>query len=271
MMRQWQLMVDKTPRSGAENMAVDEVLLKNVSAGSRLPTLRLYQWSPLCLSLGYGQASTDADPARLQANGWDLVRRPTGGKAILHGDELTYSLTLPVSDDLAQGDVVASYRRIGTALAAALETLGLQPSSEEAAKGNQGLGAICFEVPSHYEITIQQRKLIGSAQVRRKTGVLQHGTIPLTGDITRICDVLSYASEDYREQARQQVLTRAITLSEAVGHTITFEVMADALIHSFVDAFGVEFLDGDLTPQEMEAVAYLAENTYQHPGWTHKR
>src|SRR5690606_38118347 len=141
----------------------------------------------------------DADHTRIKANNWDIVRRPTGGKAILHGNELTYSVSLPKDHDLAQGDVVESYRRICKALLKALQYLGLSPASEKQAKGNSGLGPVCFEVPSHYEITSNGKKLIGSAQVRRREGILQHGTLPLYGDISLICDALAYESEDDRQ------------------------------------------------------------------------
>src|SRR5690606_19737780 len=99
-MRQWRLLVD-SPMMGAYNMAIDEILMLSVSEGESLPTLRLYDWSPLCLSLGYGQRLRDADLARIEAHGWQIVRRPTGGKAILHGNELTYSVALPKEHELA--------------------------------------------------------------------------------------------------------------------------------------------------------------------------
>src|SRR6185295_7261954 len=93
-MRQWRLIYD-LPTTGAANMAADEAVLQAVSAGESMPTLRLYGWSPPCLSLGYGQKTRDVDFERIAANGWDVVRRPTGGRAILHVDELTYSVSLP--------------------------------------------------------------------------------------------------------------------------------------------------------------------------------
>src|SRR5690242_13278 len=106
-MRQWRLIVD-SPMVGAYNMAVDEAIMLSVSDGKSLPTLRLYDWSPLCLSLGYGQRLRDADLYRIDTAGWQIVRRPTGGKAILHGNELTYSVAIPKDHELAQGDVVES-------------------------------------------------------------------------------------------------------------------------------------------------------------------
>lgn len=268
-MRQWRLLVDEATH-GAMNMARDEAILKSVSAKAVLPTLRLYAWSPFCLSLGYGQSAQEADEMRLAQQGWGIVRRPTGGKAILHGDELTYSLSLPIDDPLAQGDVVASYRLISLALIEALGWFGIAPQAEPTAKGNQGLGAVCFEVPSHYEITVLGKKLIGSAQVRRKEGILQHGTLPLEGDIARICDSLHYTDDTLREQAKQHVRERAITLSEALGRIVSLEQAQEALINGFERAFNVTFTLETLTDQENADTAHFLAH-YQDLTWTYKR
>src|SRR4051794_13846617 len=196
-------------------MAVDEAILAAVSARDVPPTLRLYAWTPPCLSLGYGQHAREADTERLAQRGWDIVRRPTGGRAILHTDELTYSLALPIDHPLAQADLVESYRQISAALQIALDQLGAQAQANRAETDTtQALNPICFETPSHYEITVAGRKLVGSAQVRRKQGILQHGTLPLTGDLTRICDVLVYPDEMARSAAKADVRARALTLEE---------------------------------------------------------
>lgn len=269
-MRQWRLLIDP-PRRGPDNMAVDEAILQAVSAGAAPPTLRLYAWQPFCLSLGYGQRYSDADAARLASHGWDSVRRPTGGRAILHGDELTYSVALPMDHSLAQGDVVESYRRISEALMAALQVLGMRPESEKQAKGTHGLGPVCFEVPSHYEITVRGQKLIGSAQVRRKTGILQHGTLPLTGDIGRICDALAYPDEAARDDARQQVRSRATTLEAACGRAITWAAAAQAFIAGFTQVFDVELQETSFTLAEREAAQHFSDTLYWTQDWTARR
>lgn len=269
-MRQWHLITDN-PTLGTVNMATDEVLLQSVANGTRLPTLRLYGWNPLCLSLGYGQRIREADLERIDTQGWGIVRRPTGGKAILHGNELTYSVTLPRNHELAQGDVVESYRRISEALLAALRFLGLTPQSEQEAKGNSGLGPVCFEVPSHYEITADGKKLIGSAQVRRKTGILQHGTLPLYGDIALICDALVYPDEASREAAKVQVRERATTLESVAGYTLTWDEAANAVISGFAQTFDIEFIPSTLSTYESHCVEQCAVEQYAHPNWTHKR
>ncbi|MGB7341929.1 MAG: biotin/lipoate A/B protein ligase family protein [Phototrophicaceae bacterium] len=269
-MRQWRLIYD-TPLIGADNMAIDESIMQSVAIGEQKPTLRLYAWHPLCLSIGYGQRIRDADLDRLQAYNWGIVRRPTGGKAILHGDELTYSVSLPNDHDLAQGDIVASYRRISEALMQALVYLGLSPASEQQAKGNKGLGPVCFEVPSHYEITSGGKKLIGSAQVRRRNGILQHGTLPLTGDITRICEALSYADEQERQIAKQHVDDRATTLASVMGEAIAWQDAAETIVQGFADTFDIDFEVGELSDAEIEQVKALLDERYLNEEWLFKR
>lgn len=269
-MRQWRVIYD-TPLIGSYNMAIDEAIMQAVAQGQSQPTLRLYAWSPLCLSLGYGQRIRDVDLERLAKHKWDIVRRPTGGKAILHGDELTYSVSIPKDHDLAQGDIVESYRRISEALMLALQYLGLSPASEKQAKGNTGLGPVCFEVPSHYEITSNGKKLIGSAQVRRRDGILQHGTLPLWGDITRICDALAYASGEERELAKQVIDEHATTLESVLGERISWDDVANMIAKGFADTFDIDFEIGELTQHEIELVNQFLEDRYNNPDWIHKR
>lgn len=269
-MRQWRLICDP-PALGTWNMAVDTAFLQAVGHGESVPILRLYGWEPLCLSLGYGQRLHDANLACIETNGWGIVRRPTGGKAILHGRELTYSVTLPKDHELAQGDVVESYRRISEALITALRILGLSPESERQAKGNKGLGPVCFEVPSHYEITVGGKKLIGSAQVRRREGILQHGSLPLYGDIAQICDALHYESAAEREVAKEQVRARATTLEAVLGQHIAWDEAADALAKGFQQAFGLELIPDTMTEAEHAAAETILQDTYANPDWLQKR
>ncbi len=269
-MRQWRLIYDH-PLSGAANMAIDEALLESVGAGKSLPTLRFYGWEPPCLSLGYGQSSRDADFERLAALGWDCVRRPTGGRAILHTDELTYSLALPADHPLAAGDVVVSYQRISQALLVGLEWLGAQAHSELQAEKRTS-GPICFEVPSHYEITVNGRKLIGSAQVRRHQGVLQHGSLPLHGDLGCIVDGLSFTDESERDAARAAVRARAVTLKDALdGKVVGWNDAAEAMGRGFASLFEVELVPGGLREAEQAQATVLSESRYDNSAWTMRR
>lgn len=269
-MRQWRLIHDQ-PTSGALNMARDSAILDAVERGESPPTLRLYGWTPYCLSLGVGQRSREADAERLAAMGWELVRRPTGGKAILHGDELTYSVTLPMTDDLAAGGVVESYRALSGGLLNGLTHLGAAVRADAKRPDDQPASPVCFDMPSYYEITVNGRKLVGSAQVRRKSALLQHGSLPLTGDIARICDALVYSTADARAAAKHQVRDRATTLESALGYYRAWQAAADALVRGFSEAFDIEFREESYSSAEHDAAQRLTNEVYANPTWTLRR
>ena len=272
-MRQWRVIVESDFRSGQDNMAVDGAILEAVSSGLQPPTLRLYGWAPMCLSLGYGQRIRDLDMNSLHDRGWHLVRRATGGRAILHGDELTYSLSLPRAHPLAAADAVESCRRISGGLLQALRHLGLTAQSEHQGAGLnvETRGPVCFDMPSHYEITVKKRKLIGSAQLRRKGGILQHGTVPLCGDIARICDVLNFGSSRARQLQKQKVRDHAVTLSDVLDDPPVWEAVALAVEHGFCQQFGLEMVRGKLSDAELRRRDVLLDERFANPDWTSKR
>lgn len=258
------------PMDGARNMARDEALLRAVGAGGAPPVLRLYAWQPFTLSLGYGQRFSDVDGERLQARGWGVVRRLTGGRAILHADELTYCLALPGDHPLARGGVIDSYRRISAALLEVAHSLGVFPRALEATGSNLAT-AMCFETPSHYELTVAGRKLVGSAQARRHGGLLQHGSLPLSGDIGRIADVLAFADESARIAAKTAIRARATTLSEAAGREIGRDEAGAALAAAAAGCFGVRLVRSLLTEPEMMQAETLAREVYGRNSWTARR
>ena len=272
-MRQTRIIRESDFGDGAFNMAVDSAIALAVGAGRQPATLRLYGWEPFCLSLGYGQRAREADTEALRRRGWDLLRRPTGGKAILHGDELTYSLCLPLDHPLASGDIIESYRRLSVGLLRALENLGLPATANPVHDGalNQPAGPVCFVQPSHYEILVAGRKLIGSAQLRQKGVMLQHGTIPISGDIGRICDVLSFASAAERAEQQQRARQRALTLAQALGREPSWSEVASALEAGFVDAFGLDLQPGRLSAAEEAEAETLLREKFGNPEWTAKR
>ncbi|HET7009562.1 MAG TPA: lipoate--protein ligase family protein [Anaerolineales bacterium] len=235
----WRL-VYSSPASGRENMAADEALLEAVTQRVAAPTLRFYAWDPPCLSLGRAQPLAQVDLVRLEAEGWDWVRRPTGGRAILHTDELTYAVAGPIDEPDLAGGVLDSYRRLSAGLVRGLELLGIQPDppAETHVDDAGRQQPVCFEVPSAYEITVGGRKLIGSAQVRRRGGVLQHGTLPLGGDLTRICRVLRYPDELARRAAADRLSAHAVTLEELLGRRVGWQEAATALAKGFDEALG---------------------------------
>lgn len=272
MSAKWRLLQTE-PATGAYNMALDEACLISTAERHSLPTLRLFSWEPPTLSLGYAQKFSEVSIQQLHDRGWGLVRRPTGGRAILHTDELTYSVTAPLDDPVMTGSLMDSYQRISKALLAALKLLGIDARGDavyNAAQNPSKKDPVCFEVPSNFEITVSGKKLIGSAQARKHNGVLQHGSLPLTGDLSRITQVLHYPSEEKRREGTNRLLSHAGTVKSLTGKDITIEKAAQA----FVKAFAME-LDLDLVPsmptrEELSQTNELMEKKYQSDDWTQR-
>lgn len=262
----WRLIYHSTPACGAWNMAVDEAILEACGQDSVRPTLRVYAWEPPCLSLGLAQPLTDVDLDRLTSHGWDLVRRPTGGRAVLHTDELTYSVIGGQNEPRLGGGVLASYLRLAQALVKGLNLLGLSADMErELPSGSKyNTNPVCFEVPSTYEITVAGRKLLGSAQARRREGILQHGSLPLRGDLTRILDVLRYEDEIARGQAVGRLLKHAATVEDLLGDSISWEQAAQAVIQAFQETLDFHLEPGELSKWENDRASELLEKKNIH-------
>lgn len=265
----WRLLITP-PGRGTWNMAVDEAILESVGNGHSQPTLRLYAWSPACLSVGYAQSLQDIDQDRLAANGWEVVRRITGGRAILHVDELTYAVMVPYNEPRLAGSLLEGYQRISEALMQALSTLGLpvqahplgSPETKEEPK------PVCFEVPSNYEITVDGKKIVGSAQARKRSGILQHGTLPLAGDLARIIQALSFPDSSARENAKKRLLARATSVEAVLGKAVSWETAASAFIQGFSQALQIDFRDSILTEAELARVKELIAEKYANSEWT---
>ena len=268
----WRLLITP-PARGAWNMAADEAILEHAQAGrgASLPTLRLYAWTPPCLSLGYAQPFSDIDIHRLKQRGWEVVRRATGGRAILHTDELTYSVIAPSNEPSVEGSVLESYNRLSQALLLAVKKLKLPVEIKEGQANESATpNPVCFEVPSTYEITVNGKKLIGSAQARKKEGVLQHGSLPLAGDLTRICQALVFENELLRAEASQRLFERATTVESALGRAVSWDEAAQAFIHAFEAQLGLSLQNGELSESESKRAEELVKEKYDHPSWTER-
>ena len=256
----WRLIVDAAPRTGTWNMALDEAIMEAVGSGEALPTLRLYQWQPPCLSLGKRQPLNGVDLERCWRDGVDVVRRATGGWAILHTDELTYSISALPTDPRAEGAILDAYRKLSAGLVAGLHRLGVPAAMNPVDPlGVHNASAACFEVPSAYEVTVGDQKLIGSAQTRPRGHVLQHGSLPLTGDIARVVDYLWFQTEDDRAALAAHLRERATTLSAILARGIGFDEAAQAIAQGFAEALALDFEPGDFTPAELAAAERIAQ------------
>ncbi len=257
--------------TGAENMAVDEAIAQGIAEGVSPPTLRFYGWAPPCVSLGRNQQVQGIDLAACAQRGYDIVRRPTGGRAILHTDELTYSIAASPDHPLMAGLVLDAYLRISRGLVAGLRRLGI--AAEEAPGSNRAgpdVSAACFEVPSAYEITAGGRKILGSAQARRAKSVLQHGSLPLVGDVARVVDCLTFADSAEREALRRSLAEHATTVEQVIGRQVGYEEAMEALIAGVTETLGLELMPGELTEQERTWTKELLRDKYCSDAWTRR-
>jgi len=273
----WRLVIEETPRTGAANMAVDQAIAEACAAGEVPPTLRFYRWTPPAISLGRHQSLADIDSAAARHHGYEIVRRSTGGRAILHTDELTYSVAGTERDPRLGGGVMESYLRLSSALVRGLRSLGLDAVDKAAGTVRAGpnVSAACFEVPSAYEIVVGGRKLLGSAQSRRAGYVLQHGSLPLTGDISRLVAVLALDDEE-RSRLRADLAVRACTLAQALevpedAAVLHFPHVAQTLAAAFAEELTLTFKPSPLTPGELKRSAELIRTQFADEAWTAHR
>ncbi|MFP4344180.1 MAG: biotin/lipoate A/B protein ligase family protein [Anaerolineales bacterium] len=258
----WRLLREERPNDGAYNLAVDEAILRAVVAQLAPPTLRLYTWEP-AVTLGRGQPVADIAQEVLRAHGYRLLRRPTGGTAVLHGDELTYSVAVPDDDPRVAGDIVASYRRLSRPILSALRAVGVSRVAAMSHSENRRMRSpVCFEISSDYEITVDDRKLVGSAQMRVRGGILQHGSIPLSGDIAHIGELL--VARIHPERIRG----RATTLEEALRHPISRRTLEEALVSAFGEILNLELQPGSLLLEERMVAERLVAEKYGNRAWT---
>jgi lipoate-protein ligase A len=265
---------------GAYNMALDEALWQQfgdqLEAGQTpAPVLRLYGWEPAALSLGYAQrAEREVDFEACQRLGVDWVRRPTGGRAILHDfGELTYSLVAACDDPNISGGVLESYRKISGALVKGLQNLGV--AAELAGKERRGadgaVTAACFDAPSAYEVTWQGRKIIGSAQARRKDVLLQQGTILLTVDLEKLFTVLKPPARASRTEAIAQVASRLTSIEEARSDVVSFSEAEEAFAAAFAEHFEVNLTPTLPGPGETILAQQLTITKYANLAWNMER
>jgi lipoate-protein ligase A len=257
------------PLDGALNMALDETLLEGRLADTAPPTLRFFAWEPATISLGYGQPLDHRiDVAAAAALGIGLVRRPTGGSAILHEGpdlELTYSVAARAGDFEGADDLLETYRWIGAALAAGLRRLAapvemvpVQPSDPAA------MPTFCFARTGSYELEVGGLKVVGSAQRRQGTGFLQHGSVMLGAAPDRLRRVFPGAGRP----AERDPLAGMTTLEAVLGRRPGFDETMTALGEGFREVHALELSPDGLSTSEMERAETLVREKYGTERWT---
>jgi lipoate-protein ligase A len=261
----WRLLVTE-PLDGATNMAVDEALLRARVDDAGAPTVRFYGWRPATVSLGYAQPLDEAvDRAAGRALGIGLVRRPTGGSAILHEPpeaEVTYSVIAREGDFRGADDVLETYRVLGAGLAAGLARLGVRAELTPLVRGRRAENAspaFCFRRAGAYELSVGGRKLVGSAQRRQRRAFLQHGSVLLDADPARIRAVFPRETEPTASMT---------TLAGVLGRAPGFDAVVTALSAGLAEALGVRLAPGGLSEDEWASVEALVAAKYATEAWT---
>lgn len=247
-MTTWRLLPNET-RTAALNMGLDEAVMENVAAGNSPPTLRLYRWDPAAVSIGCFQSLHDeVDTAECRGRGVDVVRRITGGGAVYHGDEITYSVAAPL--DAVPDGVTESYREICGWLVHALETLDMDAAFEPV-----------------NDVTVNGRKVSGSAQTRRRGALLQHGTVIHDLDVREMFTLLTPGEEKLSDKAVDAVEDRVTSVKRESGASL--DELEAALLDGLV--VGKDWEESGFTDAELARAEELAEEKYGSEEWTGKR
>ncbi len=271
-MDKFRLLVDETA-TPAENMARDEALLRKVIAGESAPCIRFYQWRPAGLSLGrFQRIDKGVDMDACKRHGVDVVRRLTGGEAVLHDDEITYSIVIPFTHTKFYGrGVVDTYKTISRALVKGLELTGVKSTiaGEAPTRPDPAGQGVCFYTPTVNEIVAGGRKIIGSAQTREKLIILQHGSIPIEWDVDKQLDVMAIPHEN-REVFKSLFRNRATTISEQLGKRPRFGDLVKNFSKGFEEVFDMELEPSEYTLQEKRMTEFMVRTKYGNDSWNMK-
>jgi lipoate-protein ligase A len=273
-------------RSGAlppaMNMAIDEAVMQSVGAGDAPPTLRFYGWNPPTLSIGYFQkAEEEVEFESLRRMGLGFVRRPTGGRAVLHDRELTYSMVVPDDYPGMSSSVSESCRVLSVGLLHGFRRLGLSAemislsTEEDKLKYASAGSAACFDSPSWHELVVEGRKVAGSAQTRQASAILQHGSILLDLDIEQLFAVLRFPSERVRDRLKAGFAGKAVAVNELCRalerSAVTLAQAEDAFAAGIAAGLGIELAERPLSDAERLAAERLAADKYGADGWNLRR
>lgn len=245
--------------TAAFNMALDEVLINRIASGQSAPTLRFYRWQPSTISIGYFQSmEAEVDLNKCRELGVDVVRRQTGGGAVFHDDEVTYSMHVPLSLRILPEKILDSYAKICGALITGLKQINI--NAHFAPLNDIVVGD-----------TVMQ-KISGNAQTRKQGVLLQHGTILKSVNVEKMFDLLKVPDEKLKGKLITDIKQRVTSIDDYLGHSISFDKIVEALISGFKQDFSeVQFVEDSLTDAEIADATALAEQKYNTNSWNYQR
>lgn len=258
------------------NMATDEQLVRSVAAGASPPTIRVFGWKPPAVSFGYAQKiGKEVDLDEASRRGIDVVRRPTGGRAVLHWNEFTYSVVCPTDHQILGGNISAVYRAISGCLVAGLRTLCVDARLEPGhapvpSPRGKDVTSPCFSSTSQYEITLGGKKLVGSSQRRIGETVLQHGSLLIGPEHKQIVDLMPAGHKRLQRVYADQLDEQTISLHEAGHADLGYDQLVDGIRQGFEDTLATDLVDISLSDDEQSSIEDLVAHKYATPDWNHR-
>jgi lipoyl(octanoyl) transferase len=278
MMKETWRFIDSGDCSPEFNMALDEALLEWHSKGIIPPTIRFYGWNPATLSVGYFQkVEKEIDFDAVNRYELGFIRRPTGGRGVLHDKELTYSVIVSEEHPAMPQTVTEAYRVISEGILQGFRLLDLDayfaiPKTEEEKQGlKDPRSSVCFDAPSWYELVVEGRKVAGSAQTRQKGVILQHGSILLDIDEDKLFNLFKYPSDRVKERMQRNFKNKAVAINSLRSNPVTIDEAKNAFRQGFEDGLNITLEPYKLNRVELDYVEQLVETKYGTDEWNFKR
>jgi lipoyl(octanoyl) transferase len=270
--------IDSGNCSPAYNMALDEALLEWHSKGKIPPTIRFYGWAPATLSIGYFQkVEKEVNMEAVKQYGLGFVRRPTGGRGVLHDQELTYSVIVSEKHPEMPATVTEAYRVISEGILEGFKKVGLDAyfavprTDEERNALKNPRSAVCFDAPSWYELVVEGRKVAGSAQTRQKGVILQHGSIILDINEDKLFDLFNYPSDRVRERMQKNFKNKAVAINALRETPLTMDQAKQAFHYGFEKGLNITLEPYTLTAEEDAEVWEIAKTRYEQDSWNYRK
>ena len=254
MKEQWRLIKTKN-NSAFTNMAIDKAVLEANSKGKVPPTVRFYTWKPSAISIGYFQSLEDEiDLAVCKKFGIDYVRRITGGGAVFHDKELTYSIVISESHPQIPKNILESYGKICGAVIKGLSNIGIESEY----------------VPIN-DIAVGGKKISGNAQTRKLKTVLQHGTVLMDVDVEKMFKILKVPNEKIKDKLISDVKQRVTSIKHILKNNVSFDILANSMQIGFEKEFGIELVEGKLIKGEIDLTKKYEKEFFSSKDWNHKK
>ncbi|MDY7046300.1 MAG: lipoate--protein ligase family protein [Bacillota bacterium] len=260
MHEQWGFL-ENVPHDASINMALDEALLHWHYEGKIPPTLRFYRWMKPTLSIGHFQkVDGKIDLEGVKKHQCQFVRRMTGGSAVLHDDELTYSIVISEDHPMIASSIRQAYYDLSKGILKGYQNLGIEATYAESFSKERS--SICFERPAFYEMVADGKKLSGNAQTRKKGVLLQHGSIPITMNIDLLFDLFLFPSDKLKERKKQGFWKKATTINQLTNQAHSYETIKPAFMEGFSKGLNIKLEPFSLTKSQWDEVYKLAETNY---------